>query len=108
MEENKIKYLYKVYYNLLIMEGIRSKMTLITNKLFGEDSMEKQLLLEDIKELHGCIAIIMELLKENLETEDEDEVVKKVQEYVLEDPYFGLVNQMFSYAAESENKFNIN
>ena len=107
--EDRVKYLYKIYYNLLVIEGARSKMSSVANQTLGKTSTEALLLAKDIKQLHSCLATVMSMLKEYLETEDEDIIVENVQNYVLEDPYFDFINNLYSkYTDEENDKYEIN
>ena len=93
----EIKYVYKIYYNVVMQLAMKYKVQDTIGKKFGLDSEEYRLMLKDIKEVVESLKHLKSILAIQLETEDESKIMKKIEEYIKTDPYCVLTEKFFEH-----------
>ena len=107
MEEQvslQIKHLYKIYYNVMMQLAMKYKVQDTIDKKFGIDSEEHELMSKDIEELLESFKGLKSVLALHMGTEDESEMLQKLEEYIKSDPYYILTEKYFKYSDFFDSK----
>ena len=94
----EIKYVYKIYYNVVMQLAMKYKVQETINRKFGTDSEEYQLMMKDIEEVVEGLKYLKSILAIQLDTEDESKIMKKIEEYIKADPYYVLTEKFFEHS----------
>ena len=91
----------KMYYNLYVIKAMKKLLVEDVIKLHGTKTEEYRLANEDYEETEECIKLLKSMIKTYYNINNEDELDKKISDFVKNDPYFKLTNKLASQFYQS-------
>ena len=90
----EVKYMLKMYYNLNVVRAMKKLLVQDVEKLHGLESEEYDLASEDYEETKKCIKLLKNMVSTYYNIDDEEEIDKKISNFVRNDPYYKLTNKL--------------